>query len=94
MKKIVAHVREKVESMYTFEITLLKDFDEDLLDGLYDELEEKANDGYGSADLKYAIEDYLEEELELSKDDYRISTHIDEACYVENELEGLYTVGI
>lgn len=93
MKKIVAHVREKVESMYTFEITL-KDFDEDLLDGLYDELEEKAKDGYESTDLKYAIEDYLEEELEIGKEEYRISTHIDEACYVENELEGLYTVGI
>lgn len=93
MKKIVAHVSEKVESMYTFEITL-KDFDEDLLDGLYDELEEKANDGYGSTDLEYVIEDYLEEELEIGKEEYRISTHIDEACYVENELEGLYTVGI
>lgn len=93
MKKIVAHVREKVESMYTFEITL-KDFDEDLLDVLYDELEEKANDGYGGTDLKYVIEDYLEEELEIGKEEYRISTHIDEACYVENELEGLYTVGI
>ena len=93
MKKIIIEVSEKVENMYTFEITLLKDFGEDLLNGLYDELEEKAKDGYESTDLKYVIEDYLEEELELSKDDYRISTHIDEACYVENELEGLYTVG-
>lgn len=93
MKKIVTHAREKVENMYTFEITLLKDFDEDFLNGLYDELEEKAKDGYEGTDLKYAIEDYLEEELELSKDDYRISTHIDEACYVETEIEGLYTVG-
>lgn len=89
MKKIVVQVREKVENFYTFEVTL-KDFDEDLLDGLYDELEEKAKDGYEGTDLKYAIEDYVEEELEIGKEEYRISTHIDEACYVENELENLY----
>lgn len=87
--KILIETSEQVRNDYTFNVRLNKKLSEETLDDMWEYLERETHGIEGAEDIYYKIKDFLIYELGLEEEDFEIDETVQEASYVDVEMENL-----
>ena len=90
--KISIEASEQVRNDYTFNVKLNKELSEETLDDMWEYLERETHGIEAAEDIYFKIKDFLIYELGLEEEEFEIEETVDEASYVDVEMENLEEV--
>lgn len=90
--KILIETSEQVRNDYTFGVKLNKNLSEETLDDMWEYLERETRGINAAEEVYYAIQEFLIYKLGLEKEDFEIEETVQEASYVDVEMENLEEV--
>lgn len=90
--KISIEASEQVRNDYTFNVKLNKELSEETLDDMWEYLERETHGIEAAEDIYFKIKDFLIDELGLEEEEFEIEETVDEASYVDVEMENLEEV--